>query len=58
MTIVSIRPWSKQGNSPRLQKSEERAMDFHINLGQNRPNGRNKEKTTHHKIPKTQRNIF
>ena len=33
--------------SPRLQKSEERAVDFHINLGQNRPKERNKEKTAH-----------
>ena len=40
-------------SSARLQKSKERAVDFHINLGQNRPKERNKEKAAHHKVPKT-----
>ena len=33
-------------------------MDFHINLGQNRPKERNKEKAAHHKVSKTQRKTF
>ena len=37
-------------SSARLQKSKERAVDFHINLGQNRPKERNKEKAAHHKV--------
>ena len=45
-------------SSARLQKSKERAVDFHINLGQNRPKERNKEKAAHHKVPKTQRKTF
>ena len=38
-------------SSARLQKIEERAVDFHINLGKNRPKERNKEKLLTTKSP-------